>query len=523
MSDISGFDWWFRDRDYVLRERLADVESQAYAASARSSARLSSQLSRLQGSLESRLNALSAAFDAYVELGDLREQLAGYGDSAAIRRESLAAIAALGDGRPAQPVDDRNTGYWVAPATNALIARVTGAPDEATEARLAEADPSAEVFLVAAAGALGHGAGVAARVPALLQPTDGRLVDSQQTIWRAVVEGSYGEGLLPVLLQDWAAWMPADDGADWWGWAHREGSASGRTTLDWIEQQASAATDRPAPIEAQPEQQPVEQADQPAAQVDQRPTGSVGGLRQLVFELIDAGYGAERELLIRARALRARIENPTPGHSEEQPDGQGAADAAESSATVAQVVRASFLQAPAGSQARADLRAAVVPGLLAAIEGETPNVLHSEPTSVLVRVSGKSVPVTADGPDRQAWAAAQRVPPVTDPANGNPRLYGFAGAAGGCIVLALILAIAGVSAVLVVLLLLVGVVFGVLAGRVLLGRRAEQQEHQRQQQSNNERIEQAVRSAQQTDATQRDAVQQSAAQLDRIRAALSAG
>lgn len=501
MSDISGFDWWFRDRDYVLRERLADVESQAYAASARSSARLSSQLSRLQGSLESRLNALSAAFDAYVELGDLREQLASYSESAAVRREALTAVAALGDGRPATPVDDRNSGYWIAAATNALIARIGGTPDEQAEAQVRELDPSGELFLVASAGVLGHGPEVASRVPALLPAAGDQLDHHQQIIWQAVVDGTYGEGLLPVLLADWAGQL-GGDGAEWWRWAQTQATNQGATTLDWIEQLTSVDphAGSAAPL---PGQQPSDSA----------------GLRQVVFGLIDAGHGAERELLTRARALRARIEDPTADGA--TADADRSAEADPSGVPAIQAVRYSFLRAQPGTAARNDLRAAIAPGLLAAIESETPGLLRSEQSSVAIRVRGRSVPVTADGPDRDALATAQRTPVAADPALGNPRLYGFAGGTGGCLLLALILAIAGVSAGVVILVLIVGVVLGILAGRVLLGRRHEQQQLEQQRTVEAERMDQAARSARESDSARRAAVQQSAAQLDRIRAALS--
>lgn len=71
----SDWTWSFRSeygRDVMLRDRLEELESESDAASNRAS-RLSSQLARVQGSLETRLTALSRAFDAYVELGDVPE------------------------------------------------------------------------------------------------------------------------------------------------------------------------------------------------------------------------------------------------------------------------------------------------------------------------------------------------------------------------------------------------------------------------------------------------------------------
>ena len=533
-DDISGFDWWFRNRDYVLRERLAEVQTEAYAASARSNARLSSKLSRLQGSLEGRLNALSAAFDAYVELGDIREQLAAYGDSAAIRRESLAAIAALGDGRPAKPVDDRGSNSWLPTATNALIARVSGAPDEGAEAAARQQDPSAELFLIEGAGVLGHGPEVAARVPAVL-PSDGSRFDAhQQVIWQGAVDGVFGSGLLALLLQDWQPMLPTD-AIDWSDWARQQAGQEGQTLLNWIEEQTTAPSPGPPSVTGHQGTGLTTEIDP-----DSQLPGTNSGLQDLVFEMINAGQGEERELLARARELRARIENPTANESSSRvntgPTGVGSL---ENPAHLSipgvggirgvggipgvELIRRAFLDSTRDSAAHADLRTVVYPGLLAVVEQETPAVLHHEPTTTVVRIHGHAVPVTADGPDRSELAKAQSVPMVGDPANSNARLYGFAGGAGAALVLALILAVTGGSAALVILLLIAAVVLGIFAVRVWLGRRREQQDVEERRQADLASVDQAVLKAKQSDAAQRSAAQESAAQLDRIRMALTVG
>ena len=97
-------DWqWFwageGGRDRILRDEVEGLHARLSSASSQTH-RLSSQLATLTGSIESRLNALSAAFDAYVELGDVREQLAVYQEPAAVRRAVMAAIDALAGGRP---------------------------------------------------------------------------------------------------------------------------------------------------------------------------------------------------------------------------------------------------------------------------------------------------------------------------------------------------------------------------------------------------------------------------------------
>ena len=152
-------DWeWFwageSGRDRLLRDEIEGLHGQASVARSQS-ARLSSQLAHVQGSMERRLSALAAAFDAYVELGDVREQLAGYPDTSATRREATAALRVLTrDGTP-ERLDEDQSGYWLAPAMNAVIALAAGSADADAEKRAADRDRDAELFMVAAAGALG--------------------------------------------------------------------------------------------------------------------------------------------------------------------------------------------------------------------------------------------------------------------------------------------------------------------------------------------------------------------------------
>ena len=126
-------DWeWFwageSGRDRLLRDEIEGLQGAASVARSQS-ARLSSQLAHVQGSMERRLSALAAAFDAYVELGDVREQLAGFPDTSATRREATAALRVLTrDGTPERLAEDQS-GYWLAPAMNAVIALAAGSAD----------------------------------------------------------------------------------------------------------------------------------------------------------------------------------------------------------------------------------------------------------------------------------------------------------------------------------------------------------------------------------------------------------
>ena len=504
MSEISGFDWWFRNREYVLRENLESVEATSMAAAARS-ARLSSQLSRLQGSLEHRLSALSAAFDAYVQLGDVREQLDAFGDTAAIRREAIAAIGMLGDGKPAKPVDVRGTGYWVAPATNAVIARVTAAPDTAAEAAIAGQEPDATLFLVAASGALGHGAEVAGSVVRLLHTEDGQLTAHQLDLWQAVLRGDFGSDAIKAVLSAWNDQLTAGPD-DWWAWATEQGTLVGRDTLDWIEDQLENKPDD------KPEEKPADSAADRSAD-DQQPKRT---LRDLVLELINSGFGEEKQLLATARALRARIEHPesTPAGIDQDHSAEGSSE----TAAVVDVVRAGHLALPQ-SAARSAILTVLAPRLVNAVEPQATRLVTEQPAVTSVRVGGKSVEVTPQGPDQQALTAAiADLEARSAPAAGRGAIVGLGVATVVAVVVALVLALLGKVVWLVVLLLIAAVICGVLTVRAVLASRQEARRREAEAAERDKSIKEATERASTIQTTQRRLVRKTADQLDRIRA-----
>ena len=149
-------DWsWFwageGGRDRLLREEIEGLQATASASSAHS-ARLSSQLRTLQGSMESRVTALSTAFDAYVELGDVREQLAGYPDTSAARREVRKAFDVLAQGGVPEPVDAGEVDYWLVGAANEVVALASGSTGTAATLATGSTGPEHELFVVAALG-----------------------------------------------------------------------------------------------------------------------------------------------------------------------------------------------------------------------------------------------------------------------------------------------------------------------------------------------------------------------------------
>src|SRR5216110_3524186 len=119
-------EWWVERRQNKPISKLASELSYArHVASI-----LRSQLSQIQGSLQSRVESLSRAFDAFVELSDLRHETAGFVDAAELRRYATRVLTAMASGTelptPGAPVPQ----YWLEPAVVALISLHSGAPDE---------------------------------------------------------------------------------------------------------------------------------------------------------------------------------------------------------------------------------------------------------------------------------------------------------------------------------------------------------------------------------------------------------
>jgi hypothetical protein len=451
-------DWeWFWSseygRDRLLREEVESLSYQASAASSRAN-RMQSQLAQLQGSLESRLTALSKAFDAYVELGDVREQLAGYPDTSAIRRDVMGVIEQLSSGLPARPVDPRGLDYWLPYAANAVIEIVSGTGDHAG-ADPAASGPEAKLFIVAAVGALGHGDRVADRLPELLI-TDREFTGNQVILLDAVVAGVYG----PVLDSLEPAFRPMvqrTDPAGWKAWIEKAADSNNEDRmLSWLRAQLVDPNSPATPDQASPDQAGPDQAGLPSnGQPDEADAGSApdsrAPLRQLVSSLTGSGYGDEGSLLARSRELRWQIEHPgqTRPESEQGPAPVDALDR----------LRHHVQTLPPGSPEHQTLIQWLAPGLLTAID-PLAAAPQRAPAKISVRTYYGQLEVTASGPDSARLPqilANVELSGVVPPG----KLYGYGIAAGVLAVLALVLALTG-QPVVAVLAIVAAVVCGVL-------------------------------------------------------------
>jgi hypothetical protein len=186
MSD----DWWVERQQ---NKRLQGLEEDlSYVSSALSSARasqnrLKAELSKVQGSLEQRLDRLSAAFDAFVEISDLRVTLGLFDSHGRVRHQAKQLLA--GAGLP--EVSDVD-GYWLAPALLALSGVADGAVDDEALGLAAARDPlRTTAFHVLLTSVLGGRSTVPSLAPAL-PALPAEVPAYQRAVWLLGADGFFG-------------------------------------------------------------------------------------------------------------------------------------------------------------------------------------------------------------------------------------------------------------------------------------------------------------------------------------------
>ena len=426
----NDWSWTFSSeygRDRMLRDRLDDLEHMS-ASSRASESRLRAQLQRTQGSLETRLKALSRAFDAYVELGDVREQLRGFTGTAEIRRCALRAVEALGQGRRPAPLPEDQT-YWLVPALQGVVARFDGHADPEAEARAVELDRDAETFMVATLGMLGQGAAVAGRVPALLV-TDTGLTVEQQALWSAVLDDVYGSATLAAVRASLTPALGLDQsGHDLWRrWLLDATPGNDRLDeLTWLHQQLTAHTPDPP---------------EPPGETALSVTG-VDRLKAVAARMIAEGRADERDLLARAEVLRSVIESP----SAAVPDADERERAEE--LAVPSAVQQAIAAATVGSSIRRELLSWLAPVLVGVVDQVAASAIAG-PVSIAASTPGGQLEVRATGADPAVVQRVKSAAAATAP--DNVKRVGLTGLATVLVVAAVSLFIAGQTAGGVVLL-----------------------------------------------------------------------
>jgi hypothetical protein len=320
MSD----DWWTDYRqNRQIRELQGEVEA-AYSYAASRSSALQSKLSQVQGTLERRLDRLAKSFDAFVELSDIRMELAVFDRESAVRhrtRRLLMGLARGADDPPSLDLDDC-PGYWLKPAADGLAALVRGDTEEAeklTNEAVQRDEDRTTLFLTLGLATAGR---YTEAIPWLSRslPSLGTTVTAvQRRLWIACADGAFGEPgrahverRLTELLDE----MPADAAENQGGlWRQAVTGRTGNKTVALPrELQGEKRLTEPPAMAARLTalRTRVEQALQPNDSVP----AAVSDFVSLLNTLVDEGSPEERELVARARELREIIET---GGAEQSP------------------------------------------------------------------------------------------------------------------------------------------------------------------------------------------------------------
>ncbi|MDT0301628.1 ATP-binding protein [Streptomonospora wellingtoniae] len=430
--------------------RQNDAITALDAQISRTQARLNSEMRRIRGSLEQRLDRLSTSFDAFVELSDVRALLAAFPGPAAVRYRAhrLLEGAAGGDAATVQ----RAAGYWLCPASRGLAAAVRGDTGEArslvAEAAGADALRAGTFALLGTAAAAPDQAPLMADwiLPKVLQELPERVCRYERALWVAAADGLLGadaRALVAGLAQEAA--RRAERGQD---------PAAGPEF--WTS--AVSAPRPPAPtkaLEGRPGREQLEAAGRLSAlrtwleEVLERPGGGAGEqpdrprlddeaaetLRMLVGE----GTSEEAPHLARANQLRAVIESSGTA----SPDEPAPAWTDPAGHTL------ELLRADATSMLAPRARRALAVGVYGTVVASAAEDLASAaaeplPEGAEVAYHGQRMRITPQGADDASLREAEAALEASYAPERRP--YVYAGiAAGAAVVLAVLVAVSGAA------------------------------------------------------------------------------
>ena len=403
-------DWW---TDRKQNQQLSNLESEmSYARQEASSLR--SQLSRVQGSLQSRVDSMSRAFDAFVELSDLRHETAGFVDAAELRRYATRVLSAMASSsdlpEPGAPV----ARYWLDPATHALISLHASTPDEKAISTAMELDQRrTSIYLALALAVLGQRhqvqnewLDVAFGVPA----ADGTLTRVQRVLWTTAARGGFGADGLELVVKRLQAAV-SSDGA-WLSRLENRGSSSRSSgpRLKSTEQQDEAGNRlsrirdavetilgntearEPDPDLSYPETRKTDSTSDNAKSsrrdADEKPAeDSAAAMLRL---LISEGSEPERETLTRIAVLRARVTGAAESAAQTLDDSAGTVDA----------LLTEDLSLSADPHLSTAALHVVGPLVLPAVETVAQTAELPGPSEVSIDSGVHTITIRADGPDQ---------------------------------------------------------------------------------------------------------------------------
>ncbi|MEU4393699.1 hypothetical protein [Kribbella sp. NPDC023855] len=390
--------------DYRQNRELAELRDQMASVTSEASS-LRFRLSQVQGSMETRLGQLTTAFNAFVELSDIRFDLIGFADAAEVRRRAGQVLAALASGEHPPAAGSDVPAYWLWPAVEAI--RGLAADRGVDEAMLAEAmkrdERRSSIFLCLALAALGRRNEVRQQWldTAFGQlAADGTVTRAQRALWTTAARGGFGlEGQNSIVArlkvpstaatQLWAGHvMTRADKVKVTGPAYREIAGATRARADLSQLRTAVETITGDTSVLEPDRELAY-----AASEKPDPDSTSAVLRLLISE----GSEPEQASLARVAELRRQIVEGA------QTD-DGAID--DSAGTVDALLQADLANADEPHLAATALRV-VATGVAADAETLAQAASMPTPPRVSQEIEWRTVDLLPDGPDRQSLAAAE--------------------------------------------------------------------------------------------------------------------
>ncbi|HEY1175466.1 MAG TPA: hypothetical protein VGF17_04860 [Phytomonospora sp.] len=317
MGFNDGWAWNLEKRQNDNISYLNDALHRQSHANARTQRALKEQLTRLSGDLAARIDTVSRALDAFIELSDLRFELQVHQPAAVLRAEVRRFLVTASDSSDVPPFKPGDVdGYWLGPAASALAALLDGRDADSELAAAHALDRHrAEMFLTVSLSLVGRPALAAEHLPHTLGTGDGTLTRAQVALWKAAARGHFGERGRDIA-DEWMRGHAAPPGAADDAWKPFENAL--RATVDVKSPASEHAAGRLARLAALCAEALAGGGDRGA-----------GDLFGLIEELVDEGAPLEAPLLRRSRSLRRQVEKraPEPDEPEHFADPAGSVDA----------------------------------------------------------------------------------------------------------------------------------------------------------------------------------------------------
>lgn len=325
--------------DYSQNRKIRDLEEtldSTHAQMASERRRMRSELTHIRGSLEQRLDRVSATLDAFVELSDVRATLSMFDAAAIARHRTLQML----DGAAPSRLDLADVpGYWLVPAArglHALLSDDVGAArvrfDEAARCDAARARHFAALAtaLTRAEHARAMGEDVTADLLPHLPDPEEKVTRGQRALWLLTADGAFGddarEHLLLSTVRRWSSRgvtvpavgslaAPASSAAPSTRPARRGGSGgSGRSTGDSGIARREGALGRLTALRESVARITALGVDEgPEALAPDRVSAEF--LTESLRVLVEEGSAEEAPLIARANTLRAVVESSGGGSS----------------------------------------------------------------------------------------------------------------------------------------------------------------------------------------------------------------